>query len=474
MSDGLPDGAAARWREAALERAGVMGSFEWHVSSGRVRWSDGLRDLLGGASADEPARLSDLLALLPEGAASRLEAALTAAVESGHPLELEEPVALGTIRTLRITGDRLAGDDGDARILAVVRDVTGQRRAEAAARAGAQRLATILDASPDAVVVVGMDGRIVQVNPQAADLLGYETDALVGVPVEELLPEHARASHVSHRERYERAPTPRPMGAGLDLYARHRDGRSIPVDIALTPIQTDRGPAVAAFIRDATLRRNAEEQRRRLHASELARQQALELNDNVVQELTAAIWLLETGAATEGLEAVRETLAAARAMMTDLLGVGGPAVRPGELVRSAASPSSGVAPPAPTTPVRPDAIRVVIADDAVDIRTLLSARLSQLPDVEVVAEAEDGREAVRLVEQARPHVLLLDLSMPRMDGLEAATVLRAKHPDLRIVILSGHSAASMENLALEAGADLYVEKGGDFQAIVAAVRGVAA
>lgn len=332
-------------------------------------------------------------------------------------------------------------------------------------------LTRFIHAVPDAVVLVGVDGAIVAVNDQACRLFGYTVEELTGRPVEDLLPEAVRERHVEHRTGFTAlAETARPMAEGQDLFARHRTGREIPVDIGLAPMDTAHGPTVAAFIRDASVRRQANADRQRLHDVQVARKHALEVNDNVLQGLTTAMWQLDQQELVAAAETMRRTLEDSRQMVRDLLG-GEPDVHGGDLVRGAPAPSmaAAVAPPSPARGNGRRSTRVVLADDAADLRLILRLRLSKLSDIEVVAEASDGQEAIELVEELRPDVVVLDLSMPRLDGLQAAQQLRASHPDLRIIVLSGYPSASMEALALEAGADVYIEKGPDLTVLERAV-----
>jgi CheY-like chemotaxis protein len=104
-------------------------------------------------------------------------------------------------------------------------------------------------------------------------------------------------------------------------------------------------------------------------------------------------------------------------------------------------------------------IRVVIADDASDIRMLLRLSLSADGRFEVVGEAADGEVATVLTGLEKPDAVVLDLSMPVMDGLQAATAIRERWPHIRIVVLSGFTAERMSDRALACGADRYVEKG---------------
>lgn len=105
------------------------------------------------------------------------------------------------------------------------------------------------------------------------------------------------------------------------------------------------------------------------------------------------------------------------------------------------------------------AARVLLADDTPDIRAMLRLVLSREDDFVVVAEAGDGSEAIEMAVEHRPDVVLLDLAMPVMDGLEAIPGVRAAVPDCKIVVLSGFNADQMAGEALGAGADAYLEKG---------------
>ncbi len=113
--------------------------------------------------------------------------------------------------------------------------------------------------SPDALIVVGSDGIIEAASPTAETLFGYSPDELRGHPVEVLLPDSVRSLHTRHREAYARAPEGRPMGVGLDLRGRHRDGSVFPVDVSLVPTTVDGRMRVGAFVRDATDRRRGED-----------------------------------------------------------------------------------------------------------------------------------------------------------------------------------------------------------------------
>ncbi|MGB7266275.1 MAG: PAS domain S-box protein, partial [Terracidiphilus sp.] len=117
----------------------------------------------------------------------------------------------------------------------------------------------LFEFSPDAILVTDGDGVMRAVNPRAEELFGYSTEELIGQPVEMLVPARFRRNHPRHREDYNAAPRARQMGAALNLFGLRKDGTEFPVDIMLKPIETEAGPAVVSFIRDATEQRAAQE-----------------------------------------------------------------------------------------------------------------------------------------------------------------------------------------------------------------------
>src|SRR6185436_10607672 len=137
---------------------------------------------------------------------------------------------------------------------AAIRDVTDHVRAEERNRL----FESLLEAAPDAFVVVDSRGRIRLVNRQVEKLFGYQRDELIGQQVEMLVPDSVREWHPQHRSGYMGDPRTRPMGAGLPLAARCKDGTEFPVDIGLSSIETAEGLLVSASIRDVSELRKAE------------------------------------------------------------------------------------------------------------------------------------------------------------------------------------------------------------------------
>ena len=128
---------------------------------------------------------------------------------------------------------------------------------------GAPPLRGLLDALPDGLVIADADGGIVYANRRFAELSGYDVAELRGQRIEMLVPERMRELHERHRSRYTSSPTVRPMGAGLNIRLRRKDGSEFAADISLSPLATDGSRVTLAMIRDVTDRREAEERLRR-------------------------------------------------------------------------------------------------------------------------------------------------------------------------------------------------------------------
>jgi protein-histidine pros-kinase len=157
----------------------------------------------------------------------------------------------------------LENSDGARQVLYSKRDVTHLKVARDA-KLVETRFGALLESTPDATLIVNAMGRIVLANSQAARAFAYDPNELIGQPVEVLLPERFRTSHVGHRSLFSQQPRTRTMGEGLELFGRRRDGYEFPVEISLSPLSTDEGTMVMSAVRDITDRKKAEQKFRGL------------------------------------------------------------------------------------------------------------------------------------------------------------------------------------------------------------------
>ncbi len=243
----MPQEHPAEFLRALLD-ASPVGVFVLD-NAGRVRlWSSGAQRILGWPEEDV---IGNALPFKPElHIRPDQQAELCLVRSDGAPIDVE-------MRTVAWEGG----------ILAILTDISGQRLAqreirdlterEQAARAQAQadrRFRELLEAAPDAIIEVDQEGRIVLMNRVTEKTFGYTRHELLGQSVDVLLPDQLRGSHAGHRARFEADPVTRPMGMGMVLYGRRKDGSSVPVEISLSPVKSKEGFRATAIIRDVTER----------------------------------------------------------------------------------------------------------------------------------------------------------------------------------------------------------------------------
>jgi PAS domain S-box-containing protein len=229
-------------------------------------WSRGAEAIFGYRAPEAVGRhVADVI--VPRDRLAELEALLARVIRDGAALiETVRKRRDGALVQVGISMRRVDRSDGEPFIAVSEKDITQLTRLKTE-QASEAKFRGLLEAAPDALVIIGEDGRIELVNGQAEYLFGYTRDELLGRPVEMLIPQRYRAQHPAYRAGYGRDPHSRPMGAGLELYAVRKDGSEFPAEISLSPMSTPEGLLVSAAIRDISPRKELEQ--RLQHANRL-------------------------------------------------------------------------------------------------------------------------------------------------------------------------------------------------------------
>lgn len=169
-----------------------------------------------------------------------------------HEFEYRMIAADGRVVWLRDSVRVLLENGEPSELAGVMIDITHRKLADHMFR-------DLLEAAPDAIVVADHKGKIVLINAQAERLFGYRREELIGQRIEKLVPEHHRSRHGDHRAGFFANPQMRPMGINLELCGLRKDGTEFPVEISLSPLETEEGTLVSSTIRDVTERKRAEQ-----------------------------------------------------------------------------------------------------------------------------------------------------------------------------------------------------------------------
>jgi len=310
--------------------AAKLGMWMWDIARNEIWLTDKGRALFGFAPSEKLDFDRFRSAVHPEDR-EFVRQAVQNSLRTGAEYETEYRVLLadGQVRWIAGRGHvDFNGDGQPARMRGASLDITKRKQAE-------EQFRLVVEAAPNAMIMVNAEGRITLVNTQAEVVFGYVREELIGHPIEMLVPERFRSHHMGYRHGYIGDARARPMGAGRELFGLRKDGSEVPIEIGLNPIHTSEGLFGLASIIDISERKQAELEaaRQRNELAHLSRVTTLgELSGSLAHELSLPLSaiLSNAQAAQRVLARGDADLAEVREMLNDIVSED---KRAGEVIR---------------------------------------------------------------------------------------------------------------------------------------------
>lgn len=246
-------------------RGADLGAWDWNIKTGEVIFSPRWAEMRGYKLEEIKPHVDTWTTGLHPDDLAHVQKALTDYHQGLIPeyeVEFRTLTKSGSWIWVLVRGKVFARDEhgNPTRMVGTELDITQRKKNEMAVQASEQRFRGIVEGAYDSILIIDAEGIIVLVNAQLSQKFQYDSEELIGQPVEILLPERYREKHVALRSNYARDAHPRIMGAGLELYGRKKDGSEFPVDISLSPNSSPEGLRITAIIRDVTKSKKYENQ----------------------------------------------------------------------------------------------------------------------------------------------------------------------------------------------------------------------